>query len=241
MGYNIASADPFSTPVKNDITGWIENYKQQFIEHSHDHSMFSLVSPDDSLIVVGPPRLSKASDGDFYIVGLLNSVQYSESANVQPMKAIGSRRHIFARTNAPVQGNISRLMVLGSNLYRALYAMTEVPANIENRNSQFADKDSSASSSWFTNLEEDLFRIPFGMGIIYNSPSSIAENKASAAGAEYIEVCSLVNRSVSKQSGQAIIMEQVTFMADRIVPWKDYAGPDFNASSYTHDVGTQLG
>ena len=240
MGYNIANDNELlSTPIKTSISGWVDNYKQAFLEHSHDQSMLSLVTPDDSLIVVGPPRLSFGSD--FYVVGFVNSMQYTESSAVQPLKAIGSRRHIFSRTNAPVQGTIARLMVLGANLYRALYAMTEVSEAISDRNSQYAVGDSGESSSWFVNLEEDLFRIPFGLGIIYNAPATLAAGTAESAGAEYLEVVTLVNRSVASQSGQSMIMEQVSFMADRVVPWHAYKGPDFSPDTYINTVGELIG
>jgi len=239
MGYNIVSDSPLSTPSRTNIEGWIDNYKQQFVEHSHDQSMLSLVTPDDSLIVVGPPRLS-GNASDFYIVGFINSLQYTESAQVQPMKAIGSRRHVFSRTNQPVQGSIGRMMVLGSNLYRALYAVTELSDKIKDNNSRFATGGSGADSSWYVNLEEDLFRIPFGLGIIYNSPASLASGDKHSAGAEFIEACTIINRSASHQAQQAMVMEQVTFMADRVVPWDAYAGPDFDVGSAANNVGDMM-
>ena len=81
---------------------------------------------------------------------------------------------------------------------------------------------------WFSNIEEDLFRVPFGMGVIYNSPSSLASSNskfdAGKGVAEYIEGCVLLNRTMSLQSGQAMVMEQVTFMADRVVGWSSWNG-----------------
>lgn len=234
MSYNIFSDAPMSAPVQ-DQQQWIKLYKEQFIEQSHDQSTFSLVTPDDSLIFVGPPRLSTANGATegamFYAVGFVNSFNYSESSQVQPMKAIGSRRHIFARTNTPVSGSIARVMVLGANLYRALYSIAQLPKSIYDRNSKFAVGNDHQTSSWFTNLEEDLFRIPFGLGIIYNSPASMAEDTHKAAGAEYIEMIQLQNRSVGFQAGGAMIMEQVQFIADRVVPWSPYAGPDFRTDN----------
>ena len=241
MSYNIITDKPMSTPVRTDVSAWMKQYKQQFIEHSHDQSTLSLVTPDDSLIFVGPPRLAGAKSTEFYAVGFVNSFNYSEQAQVQPLKAIGSRRHIFSRTNAPVGGSIGRMLVLGSNMYRALYALTGLSDTISDRNSMFAVGANGESSSWYTNLEEDLFRIPIGLGIIYNSPASMAENSAQSAGAEYIEMIQLQNRSVGFQAGAAMIMEQVSFLADRVVPWDAYAGPDFSAGSADNIVGSMMG
>lgn len=198
----------------------MDNYKQAFINQSHDLSELSLVLPDDCLVLIGPPRLSSVNgDDNFFAVGFLQTIQYSETRQVQPLKTIGSRRHIFAATNSPVQGSIARMLFLGENLYRALYLLSEEPEYIAKRNSNYAI-GSGQDASWYTNAEEDLFRIPFGLGIIYNSPASLAGKKS--AGAEYIEVCTLTNRNTSITSGQAMIMEQVSFMGDRVIPWVAY-------------------
>ena len=99
-----------ASPV-SDISGWVSAYKEAFVEHQHDLSQLTLVLPDDCLIVVGPPRLAHASgDSAFHPVGFINNLQYTETRQVQPLKALGSRRHIFSATNAPVQGSIARML-----------------------------------------------------------------------------------------------------------------------------------
>lgn len=220
MAYNVIKDG--MQGVVSDINSWMQNYKEGKIEFDHDQSQYTLSTPDESIIVVGPPRLSQASTGSsFYVVGFVNSFQYSESAQVQPLKAIGSRRHIFSRTNAPVQGSIGRMIAYGPNLYRALYSLTDL-ATIK-KNAKFAGVETGAEGkNWFSNLESDLFRIPFGIGIIYQSPTGM-EQGGKAIGADYLEVCTLVNRSVGLQSGQTMIMEQVSFMADRVIPWPAYS------------------
>lgn len=222
--YNISSDPANINPSRDDVTQWIEQYKESFIEHHHDQSPHTLVVPDECLLVVGPPRLSMEGD-DFYIVGLVNGFSYNETSQVQPFKALGSRRHIFSRTNQPVQGNIQRMMVLGNNLIRALYSVTDPASNVaEHPNTKFSkNQDSSPmDNQWFTNLEEDLYRYPFGLGIIYNSPGSRSNEGKESAGAEFLEICHIVSRQVQLQSGQTMVMENVQFMADRVVPWPAY-------------------
>lgn len=202
---------------------WQKKYKDAFVETQHDVSQLTLALPDDSLVVFGPPRLSHGSgDERFHVVGFLNTIQYSETRQVQPLKAIGSRRHIFAATNSPVQGSIGRLLFVGQNLLRAFYANAEFGTDITKRNSKYELKE-SGTDAWYTNVEEDLFRVPFGMGIIYNSPATLAGQKK-VIGAEYFEVCTIVSKQMSVQSGQAMLMEQVQFMADRVVPWAGLTG-----------------
>lgn len=228
MSYNVIT-DPSGQPVTK-IENWAQDYMDAQIEILHDQSMLTLATPDDSLLVVGPPRLS-GKKAELYVVGMVNSFNYSESSQVQPVKAIGSRRHLFSKTNAPVSGSIGRMVVLGPNLYRALYAMME-STDIHGRlksNQNFSLKDGSpADSTWYANLEEDLFRYPIGLGVIYKAPIVASDGKPDdVVGAEYLESCVIVNRAVGMQSGSAMIMEQVSFMADRVIPWKTYKTPKF--------------
>jgi hypothetical protein len=75
-------------------------------------------------------------------------------------------------------------------------------------------------------LEEDLFRIPFGMGVIYSSPGEkINSGKGgdSNIGAEYIESCVLQSKGNSITPGQTLIMENVSFIADRVLVWQDFS------------------
>lgn len=233
MGYDVVS-ESYVTPVMS-IDSWTAAYKDRHLEMSHDQSQLALVNPDDSLVVVGPARLA-SQHVKFYVVGFLNSLNFSESRMVQPMKAIGSKRHVFSSTNAPVQGNISRLMFHGPNLARALYGiMDDTGLGNLSRYAQFAVGGTSSSpfdATFFTNLEDDLYRFPVGLGIIYRAPAHDTNHSDASVGAEYIESFVLANRSVSIQAGQSMVMENVSFMADRVVPWSTYSsGVSFSATA----------
>lgn len=223
--------------VASDLSSWIKQYKEQFVEHYHDSSQLTFIQPDDCLILAGPPRLSMAysnsGSANFNTIGFINSFQYTETRSVQPLKAIGSRRHVFSSTNAPVQLSISRMMLVGNNLLKSLYANATFGKGITDANSKYDIKAGTTEGSWWTNIEEDVYRVPFGLAVIWDSPASLAHANVSSsssssdgsaphAGAEYFEVCTIVNRSTAIQSGQAVMMENVTIMADRVVPWTAY-------------------
>jgi len=234
-------------PVTVDLANWAKQYKEQSIEMHHSDAMFDLVSPDDSILVAGPARLSEAADrvlgagrftgdelataaGVFYVIGACQSLQIQESSQIQPLKALGSRRHLFTKTNIPATASIGRMMFYGRNLARALYMNIEAPkVTINDKYYQGENTEGKGynASMFLTNLEEDLYRIPFGLGIIYHTPytasmASYVVGKNMAAGAEYLENCYLQSRSVSMQTGQTMVMEQVQIIADRVVPWDSY-------------------
>lgn len=248
MSFNPITNIEVSSGADRDIASWVKNYKESFVQHPHDTSQLTLVLPDDCLVVAGPTRLSHAGenvdgfggggnkDNQFYTIGFASAVSYSETSDVQPLKAIGSRRHIFAKTNSPVQIQIQRLMFLGMNLLRAIYAQVAVGSDTYARNSKYAqipndgfaggdsgNQNDVSKAAWYSNIEEDIFRIPIGLGVIYNAPASLAGQKK-YAGAEYFETCVFASRQVAMQAGQAYIMEDVSLYADRVVPWMGTSG-----------------
>lgn len=213
-----------SQRVVDAFNVWGSKYKEAFVESQHDTSLLHLLLPDDCLIFAGPPRATMLSSGDsrLYPLGFINQFTYTETRQVQPLKGIGSRRHIFASTNSPVQGNIGRMLFHGRNLLNALYACAKLSDAFASKqsgvNQRFAINESNPH---WTNLEDDIYRIPFGLGVVYGSPASMA-GQGQAVAAEYFEVCTINSKNVAMQSGQAMLMEQVTFMADRVVSW-DFA------------------
>lgn len=217
--YNIIN--DIVTPTSS-IDAWMSTYGDQHLEYSHDQSMMTLANPDDAIMVVGPPRLSLAKDADFAVIGFMSNLQYVESAQIQPMKAIGSRRHVFSKTNAPVNGSIARMMILGKNILSTLMSKTDV-SMLDSSIGKWATAGYD-NAAWFANLEEDVFRIPFGLGVIYSSPANrIDSGGGTAIGADYIECCVLQSKQNSVMAGQTMIMEQVTFIADRVMVWtSDY-------------------
>ena len=230
MSFNILTDQTLSIITAADE--WQSKYRDAFLNTSHDRSQLTLVHPDDCLVMFGPPRLADARVAEMMPLGFLQSLQFTETRSVQPMKSIGSRRHIFAATNAPVQGSIGRLLCLNPNLARLAYAPQDTNGvfnegdpyvNAGNITDGVAGDTSGLSTrAWYTDLEEDLFRIPFGLGIVYNSP--ISASAGSSTTAEYIESCVFTSKNIALQSGQAMVMEQISFYADRVVGWADWYG-----------------
>ena len=238
MSYNIYQ-DSVVKPTTS-IDQWITQYKEANIEAAHIESMATLGTPDECLIVAGPPRLSEGANKDFPIIGMINGLQYTESSQVQPLKAIGSRRHIFSKTNLPIQGSIQRLVIVGRNLFRALYGEIELNTTLglQAENAKvLGNRAHGKNAAWLHNLEEDIFRVPFGLGLIYSCPGAVSKKGGADGGGyrflggEYLECCVLQSRTTSIQSGQTMIMEQVQFMADRVVPWEAYSGPAYFADT----------
>jgi hypothetical protein len=123
---------------------------------------------------------------------------------------------------------MARMMLYGKNLARVLHSKITDPftEDPDTNNKYVQGSKGYADANFLSNIEEDLYRIPFGLGIIYHTPRTAHNSSGGsighAVGAEYLEACYLQNRNISMQSGQTIIMEQVQMLADRIVPWNTF-------------------
>lgn len=238
--YNITNAEHLSANLnyKTDPELWTTRWKDTNVGFATDASAFSLANPDDTLLFVGPPRLPRDNDMAIALVGMTPSFSYSEQANVQPIKAVGSRLSVFARSNGVVTAQISSALFYGPSLLKQLYSVINTNVvgkpgyGLEGEDGKYADDASSSyggtiyasffpdnrmDAGWWSNLSDDLFRVPIGLGVVYNSPGGLNNN--SNIGADYIENCQITARSINIQGGGGIIMENISIVADRVIPW----------------------
>jgi hypothetical protein len=144
---------------------------------------------------------------------MLQMVQVNQTKPSQPVQAIGSGRSFFISGKAQGSGTISRLFVNGRNLLRVLYhnaRAADLPVH------QFDDPAAKRlEAQFYTNLDSELYLIPFGLGCIFRTKSH------DFVGGFYAELCMINNWAVSFQAGPTAIAEQVSFMFDRLLPFGD--------------------
>ena len=222
MSFSIVDVIDNSKGPVGSKSKWVDNYKEAFLEKIHDSTQMDLVLPDDCLIVAGPPRMTMFASTSFNPIGFVTSFSVQEQRQIQPLKAIGSRRHVFSATNAPVNLTIERMLIDGRNLMRALYQDNDrnnAQATLT-QNSKFME-----GTDWYVNLEEDIYRIPFGLGICFYTPRKLANKfpsllntDSNPAGFDYFEGCVVQSMNMSLQQGGTVIMEQVSILSDRRIP-----------------------
>ena len=193
------------------------SFQENYVERLMDNAAFTAAHPNNTMVLAGPARFTNAltednSLGDNMLpVGMVQNMQVNQQRQVRPMQAIGSARTYFTASKSRVSFNISRLMVNGRNLLRALYTQA-VTNNIDL--SMFGDEPvrQSNSEQYFLNLDSELFYIPIGLAVLYRS---VAHD---AVGAFYVELAMINSWNVSTQAGQSMIMENVSGFADRVRP-----------------------
>jgi hypothetical protein len=206
--------------VTTGLDSW--DYQNNYVERIMDNSAYTAAHPDDTLVLVGPPRFAGLSaDRTVTAVGMLQAFQVSQQRPTVPLQSIGSGRSFFVSGKSSIQFQIGRLFVKGKNLMRALY-----------HNAQQSGVDFSAfnepavgSGEWtdplrggdkdahfVANLDSELFLIPFGLQVEFRDKSS------NTIGGFYIELAMINSYSIGVNAGQNMILENVSGLADRIVP-----------------------
>lgn len=207
------------------ITTGVLNWKFQdhYVERVMDNAAYQAAHPDDTLVLAGPARYSsitgngKETTGiaSLLAMGMLQSIQFTQTKPTQPMMAIGSGRSFFVSGKAQTQWNIARLFVNGRNLLRVLYHNFIEQGQKDNTAdaSEFDDPASvHKNSNFFINLDSELYYIPFGMGAIFRNKLH------DFVGAFYSELSMINSYGVGIQAGQNMILENVSGVSDRLLP-----------------------
>ncbi len=197
--------------ITKNFNDW--NVSEHNVERLTDNIPFTSAHPDDTLVMVGPPRYSSLTNPEkLYAVGMLQAFSYSQSRGLQPMQAIGSGRAFFVSGKSTVQFSIQRLFVKGKNLLRALYENAKDQGNLEiTKTDAFGERPiANGTPNFAINLDSPLFLVPFGLMVLYRDRSN------APLGGVYLENCMLANYSSALAAGQTTIMEQVSGIADRL-------------------------
>lgn len=207
--------------ITKGVNTW--TFQEHHVERHMDNAAYEAAHPDDTLVLAGPPRRDSLNGGSgtlgggdgigsLLAIGMLQSVQFTQSKPTQPMMAIGSGRSFFVSGKAQTQWNIARLFVNGRNLLRVLYH-NAVAAGVDV--SAFDDQAAlKAQSQYFINLDSELYYVPFGLAAFFR-------NKAhDIVGAFYCELAMINSYAIGMTAGQNMILENVSGMADRLVPFQ---------------------
>jgi len=193
--------------------------QQRTVERFTDNAAYTSAHPDDTLVLAGPPRQIDSNEQDtsgwqsLLAIGMIQGFQFSSQKPTQPMQAIGSGRSYFVSGKSQTTWRIGRLFCNGRNLLRVLYH-NAVAGGVPVQN--FDDKPvaQDVSDMYFINLDSELYYVPFGIGAIFK------DKIHNLIGAVYLELCMIQSYGVGFNAGQAMIMEDVNGMCDRVLPFR---------------------
>lgn len=203
--------------VSKNLGTW--NFQNNHVERMLDNSTYDAALPEDTLILAGPARrgvvqVDRRSPRSLMALGMFQSIGFQTGAPIQPVMAIGSGRSFYLRGKSQTNWNLSRVMINGRNLLRALYH-NAVEAGIEV--DKFDDPAAPAgapTSQFFINLDSELFYIPFGIAIIMRTKSH------TLVGSLYMELCLIASHALNITAGQPVVAETISGLCDRILPFQ---------------------
>jgi|13_taG_2_1085334.scaffolds.fasta_scaffold00019_79 hypothetical protein len=215
------------------ISQW--NPQGSCIERFMDNAAYTSAHPDDTLVLVGPARYSSVNDNGggtdkLTAIGMMQQMSVAQQRAVQPVQAIGSGRSYFLAGKPNVQLNIGRLFAKGPNLNRALYKNLINDENVTKFNPE-EPASSQAYTDGVFNLDSELFLIPFGLCVLFRDKSG------GNLGSFYVESCMIQSYNIGIASGQNVVMENVTGLADRILPIDITAATDATANFFRTESG----
>jgi hypothetical protein len=201
--------------ITKGLNSW--QFQNSYVERTMDNAAYQAAHPDDTLVLAGPARRNTAlANGtgisSLLAIGMLQSIQFTQTKPTQPLMAIGSGRSFFVSGKSQTQWTIARLFINGRNLLRVLYH-NAVAGGVAM--TSFDDKPSLANTStFFINLDSELYYIPFGLGAIFRNKTH------DLVGSFYAELCMINSYAIGINAGQNMILENVTGLADRLLPWQ---------------------
>lgn len=209
--------------VLSNLSQW--NPQQMHVERDMDSSAYEAAHPDDTLLLAGPPRYKQvASSGavpattdaaTLLPIGNVQQISFQQSKPTQPLMAVGSGRSFFTSGKAQTGWNAARLWLDAANLLRTLYNYGVKKAGIGA--STFDDPAAVAAAAdgnteYYFNLDSELFYMPFGMLCLFR------DKVHDHLGSFYVEMCMIASWGVQVGAGQSQIVENVSGVADRILP-----------------------
>lgn len=200
--------------ITKGLTSW--QFQSTYVERAMDNAAYSAAHPDDTLVLAGPPRKNSATSASAGIqsllaIGMLQSISFTQTKPTQPLMAIGSGRSFFVSGKSQTQWSIARLFLNGRNLLRVLYHNFVAGGGDP---SLFDDSATLRDNkTFFINLDSEVYYLPFGLGAIFR-------NKAhDLCGSFYGELCMINSYAIGINAGQNMVLENVTGLADRLLPW----------------------
>lgn len=218
------------------ITKGISNWRtqSQSVERFTDNAAYTSGHPDDTLVLAGPPRFLDADQGSpsgwasLMAIGMIQGFQFNSQKPTQPLQAIGSGRTYFVSGKSQTTWRIGRLFCNGRNLLRVLYhnaVAGEVPVQ------EFDDIPARQTDDiYYANLDSELYYVPFGLAAIFK------DKIQDLIGAVYLELCMIQSYGIGFNAGQAMIMEDVNGMCDRVLPFRPSAVATKEALRQTVDT-----
>jgi hypothetical protein len=157
-----------------------------------------------------------------YPLGIAQDFALPQQKQVMSLSEIGSRRNFMVPGKSIASLSMSRALIYGPNLLRALYAWYNVNqvggdpiASLIDGHPDMEPWTVNMSPGYenvFMNLESDMFDHPFGLLM------TIRDTQGNFMYASYFETCYIQGYHTSPNASGMVMMENVSMLPERQVP-----------------------
>jgi len=194
------------------------SFQESYVERMMDNAAYTAAHPDDTLVMAGPSRKAAlVGEGiqNLLAIGMLQAVSFSSTKPTQPMMAIGSGRSFYVSGKSQTQWQMGRLFVNGRNMLRVLYHNAIQGGINPSRFDDVASEKNNGfgAQKYFINLDSELYLVPMGLGCVFRDKTH------GYCGGFWAELCMITSYAIAWNAGQNLILENVSGMADRLLPW----------------------
>lgn len=201
-----------------NITDW--QFKKQHVQPDElqvagaGTGLGDFVSSESIVLAAAPPSSKDFSVATAIPIGVCDTIQIGQNKTIQQLWEIGSREPFFIPGRNFVTGTIGRVLFNGDSLLGALYESTDQTGVGEPAGSEFAIAGSTvdAKGHMYMNLASDLFNRPFGMVLF------MKDSEDEWVAAFFLENCFVQAHSLTLQSQQIVVGENIQFRCSKVVP-----------------------
>jgi hypothetical protein len=173
-----------------------------------------------SSVADGIATIDSASYKLFTVLGMTQDIQTGATNSIQPVGKLGSRLKAFITQNSltQVQGRVSKVLYFGGTLVKTLLANQlydkylngdmQLNDSVITNYAALTEYGTRLSDEYIANLDSDLTKVAFGLGVIK------CDRQYRVCGAAYFEGCRMGRLDTQFMTGEPGILENVDFVAD---------------------------
>jgi hypothetical protein len=210
----------------DNITNW--KFKAQHVQPAEltqdgtaGGAFGNFISSESMVMAAGPAVSSDFDINNIYPIGVCDTVQVGQNKTIHQLWEIGSREPYFIPGRNFITGTIGRVLFNGDSLMGAVYRTSETgvedPSIVQPAGNTILNGETDNKGMFYMNLASDLFNRPFGLCLF------IQDSESQWVAAYYLENCYIQAHSLTLQSQQIVVGENIQFRCTKIVPIKTEA------------------
>lgn len=183
------------------------------------------VNGENVVLAAGPPTTTREGWADsVFPIGLVQNASIAQSRQLQQLFELGSRESYMIPGKTFVNLTLSRVLINGPNLLKAMYASTYEGsvAGDGDIGSAPAYLSAEGTGDFWIDMASEVFARPIGL-MLY-----MLDTEKDAYAASYIEKCYIQSHQMSLTAQQTLILENVQIRGTRVRPIFSVSNPDTN-------------